>query len=254
MTRHRILAVLLAAMPLAGATAGDLVIESQVTGAGTNCYLLYDAATKQAALIDVGGEIDSLVATVSDQDLAMRYFLFTHGHHDHTIGLPAIRDSFPGAALCMNRQDSAIMTGFDEWARNAFGKEMLARWESDPELRKILEFDEATFGDPNVFLEDGQRLPLGDTEIVVYSCPGHSPGSVCFRVANVLFSGDVLFKGSVGRVDVLGGSREAQIESVRRLYELLPDSTAVYPGHGEPTTIGAEKLGNAKISATEVHL
>ena len=85
-------------------------------------------------------------------------------------------------------------------------------------------------------------------------CPGHARGSLCYSVDSLLFSGDVLFKGSVGRVDVQNSSREDQIASVRRLYRELPDETIVYPGHGEPTTIGAERVGNERISETAVDL
>jgi glyoxylase-like metal-dependent hydrolase (beta-lactamase superfamily II) len=195
-----------------------------------------------------------LLASISHHGLKLRYFFFTHGHHDHFIGLPAIRDSFHAARVCMHRRDFENMQGTDEWARKFFSPDVRAELEKDPEMKKIMDFDEATFGTPDVFVEDGQRFPLGSAQVLAYHCPGHSPGGLCFHVANVLFSGDVLFKGTVGRVDLLNGSREAQIQSVRHLYELLPDSTAVYPGHGGVTTIGAERRGNAKVSATEVHL
>jgi glyoxylase-like metal-dependent hydrolase (beta-lactamase superfamily II) len=105
-----------------------------------------------------------------------------------------------------------------------------------------------------VLLDEGHTVRLGVHELRALLCPGHARGSICYAVDGMLFSGDVLFKGSVGRVDVQNSSREDQIASVRRLYTEFPDDTVVYPGHGEPTTIGAERTGNERITETAVYL
>jgi glyoxylase-like metal-dependent hydrolase (beta-lactamase superfamily II) len=141
-----------------------------------------------------------------------------------------------------------------EWAMENLGEEILAEWMEHPELRKIVEFDVGTFGEPDQLLEEGHTLRLGVHEVRALHCPGHARGSICYAVDDMLFSGDVLFRGSVGRVDVQNSSREDQIASVRRLYAEFPDETVVYPGHGEPTTIGEERTGNERISETAVDL
>jgi hydroxyacylglutathione hydrolase len=225
-----------------------------VTGPDTNCYLLYDAVSRQAALIDVAGEIGPLLATIRSEHLDVCYFLFTHGHFDHIMGLPELRVDFPRALVCMHRADFDDLAIQAEWGKNNFPPEILAEILTDPEARKILEFDAAAFGVLDIYLSDGQELKLGEHVITVLHSPGHSPGSVCFFVGDLLFSGDVLFRDSVGRVDVLHGSREDQIHSVRRLYDSLSERTAVYPGHGESTTIGREKRENMKVTVEAVNL
>jgi len=232
----------------------DLLVQCQVTGSETNCYLLYDPATRDAAIIDVGGPIDELLAVVRSEDLRLRYFLLTHGHIDHLMGLPAIRGSFPGTLVCIHEDGYADLQTVAEWARETLGEEVLAEWRQDPELRKIVEFDVGSFREPDMFLEDGQVLELGRHTVRVLHCPGHSRGGLCYSIDNLLFSGDVLFRGSVGRVDLQNSSRDDQIASVRRLYKELPENTAVYPGHGEPTTIGDEKAGNERVTETTVDL
>ena len=239
---------------MASCSSPDLVVRRQVTGLETNCYLLFDPASREAAIVDVGGPIDDLLEVVRDEDLHLRYFLLTHGHSDHLIGLPAVRRSFAEAQLCMHADAFADLLTEREWAMANLGEEVLAEWMQHPELRKVVEFEVSALGEPDVFLEEGQVLQLGGHAIRVMHCPGHARGSLCYSVDGLLFSGDVLFKGSVGRVDVQNSSRDDQIASVRRLYSELPDETVVYCGHGESTTIGEERTGNERISETSVDL
>ncbi len=235
-----------------------MVIQQQLTGLGTNCYLLYDPASLDAAIIDVAGPIDKLLATVEREDLHLRYFLLTHGHLDHVIGLPEIRNKFDSALTCMHANEFKNMQTHDAWAKKwaeeTLGEEMLTEWLKDPEFKKISEFDVRTFDKPDLFLEDNQSLKFGDYQIRVLFCPGHSPGGLCFSINNFLFTGDVLFKGAVGRVDVQNSSREDQILSVRRLYMEFPDETLVYPGHSDVTSIGVERVGNKSVNETEINL
>jgi len=239
---------------MASCSSPELALKAQTTGLETNCYLLYDPASREAAIIDVGGPIEGLLAVIGEEDLNLKYFLLTHGHSDHLIGVPAVRGDFPDAQLCMHRNAYADLQTEREWAMANLGEEVLAEWMEHPELRKIVEFDVSTLGEPDVFLEEGDVLHVGDYPIRVMLCPGHARGSLCYHADGLLFSGDVLFKGSVGRVDVQNSSRDDQIASVRRLYSEFPDETVVYPGHGESTTIGDERTGNERISETAVDL
>jgi glyoxylase-like metal-dependent hydrolase (beta-lactamase superfamily II) len=130
--------------------------------------------------------------------------------------------------------------------------ETLEWMQSDPEINKFFDFDPKTFGEPDILVEDGQVLPLGNFKIKAIHSPGHSPGSICYLVDGKLFSGDVLFYRTVGRTDVQNSSREDLIRSVQRLYQILPDSTPVYPGHMQFTDILSEKTLNSRIKADTV--
>ena len=246
--------VFLLGITMASCGGHDLVVEHVVTGPGTNCYLLYDRISREAALIDVAGPIEPLLTTIRSKELTLRYFLFTHGHFDHLIGLPQIRASFPDARVCLHRLDFNDMPTQAEWVVENMDPEIVDWIRADPEASKLLEFDPATFGVPDVFVSEGMELKLGSYSIEVIHSPGHSPGSVCYHVGDLLFSGDVLFRDSVGRVDVQNSSRRDQIRSVLRLYDMLPEDTTVYPGHGESTTIGREKHENSKVSIHAVNL
>ena len=116
-------------------------------------------------------------------------------------------------------------------------------------------FDYDLLGDPDLFLEDDKTYKLGNLAIKTFLSPGHSRGSICFFVGNVLFSGDVLFYRKVGRTDFPNsGGKQEIIKSVQRLYNLLPNETIVYPGHGPFTDIGSEKKENNKISVDKITL
>lgn len=246
--------ILMGGTLLASCAPSGLVVQCQVSGAETNCYLLYDPVTREAAIVDVGGEIDQLLATVRERELQVRYMLATHGHTDHVLGVPAVRDSFTQALLCMHEHAHADLQTLGDWIQEHLPEETMAEWLQDPEFRKFMEFDPTSLGTPDLFLREGDRLELGRHVIRVLHCPGHSRGALCYSVDGLLFSGDVLFRGRVGRVDGQNASREDQIASVRRLYAEFHDETVVYTGHGEPTTIGYERVNNERVSETAVNL
>lgn len=232
--------------------SGEMVVLHQVTGpVDTNCYLLYDARTKEAALIDVGGPIDTLLAHIEENDLRVKYIFATHVHMDHVEGVPQIQERFPDALVCYGAKDIDDFLLMPEWLKENY-PEMYAAIMENPEIKKWEEYDLSIFVKPDVLLEDNQVYRLGNLEIRTLLSPGHSAGSICFHVGDVLFSGDVLFHGQVGRTDLLGASKESLVESVRRLYAELPDATKVYPGHGEFTDIGTEKRDNEEITADTV--
>jgi glyoxylase-like metal-dependent hydrolase (beta-lactamase superfamily II) len=227
--------------------SGELVVVRQVTGPiDTNCYLLYDAQSKEAALIDVGGPIDTLVTHIQENDLDLKYIFATHVHMDHVEGVPRIQEQFPDALVCYNEKDCEDFLIMPEWVKEHL-PEMYAGMMAVPEIKKWEDYDLSVFVKPDIYLEDDQTFELGNLEIRTILSPGHSAGSICFYVEDVLFSGDVLFYRQVGRTDLLGGSKENIVKSVRRLYAELPDTTKVYPGHGEFTDIGTEKTENEEV-------
>jgi len=231
----------------------DYKVLHQVTGPiETNCYLLYDVKSKEAALIDVGGTIDSLIDYIEDNNLRLKYIFATHCHMDHIGGLPEIREKFPDAQLCLNEADYDDCFKFPQWLEENMDSAEVAYMKNDPEMGKWFTYKRSMFGEPDILLDDNQVYKLGKLAIKTYLSPGHSRGSICFYAGDVLFSGDLLFYRQVGRTDLLGGSNEAIINSVRRLYNELPDETIVYPGHGKFTDIGSEKLENEEITIDTV--
>jgi hydroxyacylglutathione hydrolase len=235
--------------------AERLAVVYQVTGpVETNCYLLYDAQSKEAALIDVGGPIETLVSHIRDNQLELKFIFATHLHMDHIEGVPQIREEFPDARLGYNLEEMEDLKIFREWMESNIPPGELEAMKNDPDYKKWFEYDLSIFGAPDIYLEDSQSFKLGNLEIRTFLSPGHSRGSICFSVEDALFSGDVLFYRQVGRTDLPGGSKQAIVESVRRLYAELPDKTRVYPGHGEFTDIGTEKLQNEEVSAGSIRI
>lgn len=249
----RISLVLGLALLVATQADPELALEREVTPIGTNAYVLYDPASAEAALLDVAGPIDTLEAFIQEHGLRLKYFIFTHGHFDHVIGLPAIKDRYPEAQVVIHEDDFVDMQTQLQWVLDNMGREFIDFLKSDPERAKLLEFDARTFGEPDILIEDGQVLRLGEHEVRAIHSPGHSRGSVCYYTDGMLFSGDVLFYRTVGRTDVQNSSLEHQIVSVRRLYK-LPAETVVYPAHGRATDIGAERTENERITIDAVNM
>jgi glyoxylase-like metal-dependent hydrolase (beta-lactamase superfamily II) len=213
----------------------------------TNCYLLYDEKSGEAALVDVGGPVDTLISVIEKKNLKLKYIFITHCHPDHVYGLPAVKKRFPDAQICLSRADYEDAKLYSQW-ESKMNPETVAEIKKFPEAVKIMNFDLSRVCKPDIFLEDDQTYRVGDIEIRTIFSPGHSRGSVCYYGGKALFSGDVLFYRNVGRTDMEGMSWESLVSSVRRLYSLLPDETMVYPGHGQFTTIGSEKKDNTRIS------
>ena len=233
---------------VAGAPAGEARVETQVVGLlSTNSYLLYDSATRDAAIIDPGGPVDALLASISAHALRLRYILITHAHQDHVFGVPVVQAAHPRAALAMSTVEFEDGPGIYAHWETAFAAETAARIRSSPLSLELFNFDYARIGKPRVFLRDGQTLALGSLRITVISTPGHSRGGVCLRVGDRLFSGDTLFQGSSGTTAIKGSSRETLVASVRRLYALLPDRTVVLPAHRAQTDVGRERAAGTGL-------
>ena len=205
-------------------------IELEITGPlKTNCYLLYDKESKEAALFDVAGEIGKHLKTIKNENLTVKYLFCTHLHFDHVLGVKEVRELFPDAQLACNEKELDVLENMGKFAR-------------------IFQFDPSSLGKFDVYIEDNQSFELGELKIRTILSPGHTPGSICFYFEDRLISGDVLFHRGVGRTDFYGGSFSELEKSVRNLFT-LPEETVVYPGHGEMTDIGSEKRENPFISS-----
>ena len=189
-----------------------------------NTYLICDGATKLAAIVDPSFDSDKLLPEIISEGWDIRYILLTHAHFDHCIeNAFYVRET--DALLALHRGELELLR-------------ML------PQQAEMFGFTAEPSPEPTLFLEEGQTLRLGDTEIKVLLTAGHSPASVTFEVGNELIVGDALFAGSVGRTDLPGSSWQTLLHSIKTQLLTQPDDTIVWPGHGEPTTIGKERATN----------
>ena len=189
-----------------------------------NTYVLTCEATREAAVIDVGFEPETVIRFVRDRGVRVRWLLNTHAHYDHVAGMRAAQEAL-GGTYRLHPDDRPLLD--------------------------VLAQQGAMFGLPPAQapavvqpLVDGERIELGQESLEVIHTPGHSPGGVCFRCGDDLWVGDTLFAGSIGRVDLPGGSFEALAHAIRTRLFPLGDQMRVHPGHGPGTTIGRERQSN----------
>lgn len=186
-----------------------------------NNYLLIDEQTKDAALVDCSAADSSILEELDAEEAKLKYILLTHGHFDHIAG---IRPS-PDVKIFMHKADLGWLNKVNNFMP-MFGM---------PEM-SIPQID--------VFIEDGDIIKLGETEIKVIHTPGHTQGGVCYYTDGSLFSGDTIFRECVGRCDLEGGDFDQIVESIKNKIFTLPPKTIIYPGHGSRTTVEWEKEHN----------
>lgn len=192
-----------------------------------NVYLVMDEETKKAVLIDATMFSPEIEQTIKDLGAKVEYILLTHGHFDHVMGVNDLKRALKTEAV-INKDDLAISDNINEFTR-LFGLP-----DSD-----IPQYDK--------FIKDGDIIPVGKMQLKVIHTPGHTEGGVCYLIEDKMFSGDTLFKESVGRTDLFGGSFTKLSNSIKNKLFQLDDNITVYPGHGPQTTIGHEKKYNQLV-------
>jgi glyoxylase-like metal-dependent hydrolase (beta-lactamase superfamily II) len=185
----------------------------------TNCYIVWDEHTKNAAIIDPGDDGAFLADCLKKKGLTLQYILLTHGHFDHTSGVKELLET-------CGTKPTVYISPADLHLESAFGEPAVL----DP--------------DWTTPWQEGDTVTMDSITFQVLSTPGHTPGSVCLLAGDVLFSGDTLFQGSCGRTDFPGGSWGQMSASLRRLYQ-LPGNYTVLSGHTGSTTLDRERKTNS---------
>ncbi|RJP32441.1 MAG: MBL fold metallo-hydrolase [Actinobacteria bacterium] len=194
-------------------------------GFGANTYLAVNEDSKQAVLIDAGTKAEAVLEYLDKNGLELVAILLTHGHPDHLLSLKEIADA-TDAPSYMHPEDAQLLAYIP------------------PMLLNMMGLDRLDLPEEFLPLEDGQELELAGMDFKVLSTPGHSGGSVCFLTDGVLFAGDLVFRGSIGRTDFPGGSMETLLQSVKEKVFTLPSETRILPGHMDATVVGWEKRTN----------
>lgn len=203
-------------------------VKRLVVGAlGVNCYIVYDEA-KEAAVIDPGDDGERILEFIQENELKIKYIINTHAHADHIGANNTVKEQ-TGAQLLISAADAPWLEN-PNYNLSAFMGQSIISCGAD------------------VILKEGDTIRFGNIELRVLETPGHTPGGICLWGDGVLFSGDTLFSGSIGRCDFPFGSMEQLITSLKAKISDLPPATKVYPGHGPATTIGDELAMNPYLN------
>lgn len=192
----------------------------------TNCYIAVCDETMEAAVIDPAWDGEAILSTLQENEWRLTHILLTHTHFDHVGGLATLKE----------RTSAPVYAHAEAIPMLNAAAPSAARWGLHMEQP----------ADPDEILEEGDTVTVGKVDLDVLYTPGHAPGHVSFhaRTEQVLFDGDVLFQGSIGRTDLPGADYQTLMDSIFKKLMVLPDETKVFPGHGNATTIGDERRSN----------
>lgn len=202
-------------------------IETLVVGpVETNCYVISDPVSHEAVVIDAGDDADEILAYMEREQLRVKYVLNTHGHFDHTQANDEVRQK-TGAPLAIHADDVELLLAPEKVSDSLY---ISAHGSQAPEI----------------MLHNGDTIAFGPYQLRVIYTPGHSKGGCCFYEVKekVCFTGDTLFKGSIGRTDLYGGDYGILLKSVRDRLQVLADDTVIYPGHGPESNMAFERKAN----------
>ncbi len=190
----------------------------------TNCYLVAEEETKTAVLFDAPADADKIMEYIEKKDLNLAGIFLTHAHFDHVLALEELKKR-TGAKLYVHSAEEQYL--------------------KDPNLNLAgTRWADMNLPEADVLVNDGDEFKVDGISIKVIHTPGHTVGSVCYLIGNLLISGDTLFAGAIGRFDFPLGSFEDEIRSIREKLMMLDDEVKVYPGHGFSTTIGKQRKEN----------
>jgi hydroxyacylglutathione hydrolase len=204
-----------------------LTVRQHVVGPfQSNAYLVWDVTPGEALLVDACGEAPRLLGKLEEHDLELAAILQTHAHADHIAALPEVVAA-TGAPVYLHPDARPMLISAEENLSAFAGIPVTAPVET-------------------VAVTEADELNLLGRDIRIYHTPGHAPGSVCYHFVDdcIVFTGDALFAGSIGRTDFPGGSYDLLIDGIKKKLLVLPDETQVYSGHMGPTTIGHERETN----------
>ena len=201
-------------------------VERFLTGIlSTNCYVAWNEQTKEAVIVDPAAYSKKLAEFLREEGLKPQAVLLTHGHFDHIMGLDALIEEYPVPVYVHGAEKGLI---------------------ADPKTNLSLTYTNGYVFEDATYVTDGQKITAAGVTFEVLFTPGHTSGGCCYyaETENMLFSGDTLFRCSVGRSDLPTGDETTLIRSIKEKLLVLPENTVVYPGHMAATTIQTEKTAN----------
>jgi hydroxyacylglutathione hydrolase len=201
----------------------------------SNCYLVYNGE-RNTIIIDPGADAGDIVSLINENELHPVCIVLTHGHFDHVTAVKELKDEYPDIKIYLHEKDYGFYLKGRKLASQFLG----------------MNYDDLTMPDDVEFVLEGDIIESGDLSFKVVHTPGHTQGciSLVSEQDRVIFSGDTLFKLSIGRTDLEGGNTNQLFQSIKSKLFTLDDAFTVYPGHGESTTIGEEKKNNPHFRGT----
>lgn len=192
-----------------------------------NSYILICEKTREAIIIDIGGEPEEIIKKSKDLNFKINCIILTHGHGDHIAGVPGLLKNIKCPVLIHEKDEEMIL-------------------DPDLNLSSLMSMDKISIK-PDKLLRDNDIIEVGTLKLKVIHTPGHTKGSISLKTENYILSGDTLFKGSIGRTDLYGGEYNTIIESIKNKLIVYSDDTIILPGHGPETSVGIEKRTNPYI-------